>query len=645
MYKNIKILCILIFFVTYVIMVANNNIQIQIDSIIKYGSSISNSQSSKAIIIIDSAIQLSRQYAYPKGEAEALRKKGLALFYAINYDEALKLFLESKEKYEELKDTFGIAKANNMIAITYGYHGLHQKSLQIHHDNLHLQMKINDWEGISTTYNNIGVELKDLNKLDEALTYYKKALEYEKRNKDSISLSRYYDNIGSIFLNLGQKDSAIHYINIALEMRYKINDIQGIKGSLESLGDYYFSIGKYNLAKNAQVKSLDLAKKIGIVYEISSISNKLGVTYAKLGQFKLAYEALHLHNLMQDSIDANETNDRITKLEINNALQNEKQIRKLLIEKNEIEKDLEKSKGRDLLFILITVSFSFLIIISVIWINLKKNKKLNMELLKIQDEIINQNEEITAQHESISEQNELLSKLNTEKDKFFSIIAHDLKSPFSGFMGLTKELAENYQIFDSEDIKEYATNLQESAVTLYRLLENLLEWSRIQRGVTQFNLDICNVNYIVKQNIHIQLEVARQKEIELINNIPDNIYAQIDVSMINIVIRNLMSNSIKFTPRGGKIEISAKPTKSNLVNQLLEISIKDNGIGMNEKIKNNLFKIDEKVSRPGTENEPSTGLGLLLCKEFVEKHDGEIWVESKEGEGSTFFFTIPQYSN
>jgi len=641
MFIKILILNFTLLACSFLNLLANNNMKKQIDSLINYGSAISNSQSSKAIIIIDSAIELSRQYSYPKGEAEALRKKGLALFYAINYDEALKHFLESKQKYEELKDTFGIAKANNMIAITYGYHGLHEKSLQIHQDNLELQMKINDLEGISATYNNIGVELKDLNKLDEALTFYKKAIEFERKNNDSISLSRYYDNIGSLLLKLGKKDSAFYYINIALEMRYKINDLQGIKGSLESLGDYYFSIGKYNLAKNAQEKSLECARKIGIVYEIGSITSSLAITYAKLGKFKEAYEAMYLHNIMQDSIDENETNDRITKLEIIKAVENEKQISKLLIEKNEIEKDLEKSRGRDLLFILITVSFSFIIIISVIWINLKKNKTLNMELLKIQEEIILQNEEITAQHESISEQNELLSKVNTEKDKFFSIIAHDLKSPFSGFMGLTKELAENYQHFESEDIKEYATNLQESAVNLYKLLENLLEWSRIQRGVTQFNPDTCNINFIIKQNINIQFEVARQKDIELINNVPENVYAQIDVSMINTVIRNLMSNSIKFTPRGGKIEINTKSTKNKLGNDLLEISIKDNGIGMNEKIKNNLFKIDEKVSRPGTENEPSSGIGLLLCKEFVEKHNGEIWVESKENEGSTFFFTIP----
>jgi signal transduction histidine kinase len=620
---------------------AEKNIKKQIDSLIKYGADISSSHQSKAIAILDSALQLSIENSYPQGEAEALRKKGLAWFYAINYDEALKLFLESKEKYEDLKDTIGITKANNMIAITYGYHGLHGQSLQIHKDNLELQIKINDIEGISTSNNNIGVELWSLNRPEEALVYYQKALALEKNLDDSISLSRYYDNIGSILLELDQKDSALIYIKKALEIRNKINDLQGIKGSLESLGDYYISNNNYLLAENVQKKSLEYAYRIGIVYEIASITRKLAMTYEKLGKFKDAFQTLLIYTEMVDSIDANETNERLTKLEINKALETEKKIRQLLIENNEMEKSIEKSKRKNLLYILIIVSVSFIIIILFVWVNLKNKKKHNQELMQKQEEIISQNEEIKAQHEAISEQNQLLSKLNSEKDKFFSIIAHDLKSPFSGFLGLSKELAENYQYFDPEDIKEYAVSLQESASNLYKLLENLLEWSRIQRGVTQFNPDTCNMNFIVTQNINIQAEVAKQKEITLVNNVTENTYAKVDVPMINTVIRNLMSNSIKFTPRGGKIEINAIPCKNNVGRDCIKVSINDNGIGMDSNIKDNLFKIDKKVSRPGTENEPSTGLGLLLCKEFIEKHGGDIWVESEEGKGSSFFFTVP----
>lgn len=249
----------------------------------------------------------------------------------------------------------------------------------------------------------------------------------------------------------------------------------------------------------------------------------------------------------------------------------------------------------------------------------------------------------------LQESNAQLSILNSSKDKFFSIIAHDLKSPFSGFLGLTKLILEDYQKLSAEELREFLNNLHDSSTNLYKLLENLLEWSLVQRGAIYFNAELCYVGYIAKQNIDVQTEIAKQKQIELYSTIADNVQINADIPMLNAIIRNLLSNAIKFTPRGGKIEVgmatsgefehiktshTSKPTPC--------IYVRDNGIGMSREIVSKLFKIDEKVSRPGTENEPSTGLGLLLCKEFVHKHGGEIWVQSEYGIGSTFYFTLPQ---
>ncbi|MFA6570537.1 MAG: HAMP domain-containing sensor histidine kinase, partial [Bacteroidota bacterium] len=173
-------------------------------------------------------------------------------------------------------------------------------------------------------------------------------------------------------------------------------------------------------------------------------------------------------------------------------------------------------------------------------------------------------------------------------------------------------------------------------------LENLLEWSRMQRNAIEFNPESCLLNLIVKQNLDIAGEYAKQKDIELINNIHDNDMVTADMPMLNTVLRNLISNAIKFTPRGGKIEVGT--VKSSDESKISEycIYVKDSGIGMTQDIISKLFKIDQKVSRPGTENESSTGLGLLLCKEFIEKHGGKIWVESEVNKGSTFFFILPK---
>ncbi|MCX6152957.1 MAG: PAS domain S-box protein [Candidatus Kapabacteria bacterium] len=239
--------------------------------------------------------------------------------------------------------------------------------------------------------------------------------------------------------------------------------------------------------------------------------------------------------------------------------------------------------------------------------------------------------------DELTQTKDTLEKINYEKDKFFSIIAHDLKGPFTGFLGLSRIIIEDFMDLSMKDVTELGKSMYDSADNLYRLLENLLEWSRMQRGVIDFSPDNYELYSIVKQNIEIVHEFAKQKQIELINNIPEGYRIYADIPMINTVFRNLISNAIKFTPRAGNIEIGITKKASDET-----IYIKDSGIGMSEDILSKLFQIDQKVSRPGTENEPSTGLGLLLVKEYVEKHGGKIWVESQEGKGTTFFFSIPE---
>jgi PAS domain S-box-containing protein len=233
---------------------------------------------------------------------------------------------------------------------------------------------------------------------------------------------------------------------------------------------------------------------------------------------------------------------------------------------------------------------------------------------------------------------EELLRTNAEKDKFFSIIAHDLKSPFSGFLGLTKVMASQIQDLTMHEMQELSNEMQNSASNLYKLLENLLEWSRIQRGAISFNPEIVYVKGIVDMTVDFIQNWAEQKEISITNTIDETWKSIIDINMISTVIRNLISNAIKFTPRGGRINISAKV----LDNKFIEVSVNDTGMGMDQETIAKLFKIDEKVSSLGTEGEPSTGLGLLLCKEFIDKNTGQIRVESKLGIGSSFIFTLPK---
>ena len=242
-------------------------------------------------------------------------------------------------------------------------------------------------------------------------------------------------------------------------------------------------------------------------------------------------------------------------------------------------------------------------------------------------------------NKSLEEKIAELKKSNNEKDIFFSIIAHDLRSPLNGFWGLTRILVEELPNMTIDQIHQITLSMENSATSLYHLLENLLEWARMQQGLIPFDPKPIELLPEVKESIVMILESAKSKEIEITYDIPNDLAVFADSKMLQFVIRNLVSNAVKFTYKGGKINVSAKVKGDNRV----EISIKDSGIGMNNTMVDHLFRLDSQTNRNGTEGEPSTGLGLTLCKEFVEKQGGKIEVESKEGKGSIFYFTIPQF--
>jgi PAS domain S-box-containing protein len=239
--------------------------------------------------------------------------------------------------------------------------------------------------------------------------------------------------------------------------------------------------------------------------------------------------------------------------------------------------------------------------------------------------------------EEMKSKNELLIQAQAEKDKFFSIIAHDLRSPFNGFLGLTQIMAEDVLFLTKDELQNLAFSMRNSATNLYRLLDNLLEWARMQQGLISFNPKKLELLPIVDEIIMMMVEPAKRKEIKITADISADAVVYADIYILQTVIRNLVSNAVKFTHKGGEINVSAKAVNGFGV----EISVTDTGIGMSPKMVNNLFKLDVQTNRKGTEGELSTGLGLMLCKEFVEKHGGKIWVESEEGKGSSFHFTIP----
>ncbi|MDX9882832.1 MAG: two-component regulator propeller domain-containing protein [Prolixibacteraceae bacterium] len=232
--------------------------------------------------------------------------------------------------------------------------------------------------------------------------------------------------------------------------------------------------------------------------------------------------------------------------------------------------------------------------------------------------------------------NKELQIKNSEKDKLFSIVSHDLRGPLSSFIGLTEHITENMDEWSPTEIFTTVQSMKSEATNLLELLNNLLEWARMQRGLTVVQPEKLILKDVIEESIETTRQAAVKKSISVIINIHPDIKIFTDKNMFGAVIRNLSSNAVKFTPRGGCITICAEQADKHVV----EVSVNDTGIGMKKQMLNNLFRIDKNISRPGTEGEPSSGLGLLLCKEFIEKQGGHIRAESEEGKGSTFHFTV-----
>ena len=238
--------------------------------------------------------------------------------------------------------------------------------------------------------------------------------------------------------------------------------------------------------------------------------------------------------------------------------------------------------------------------------------------------------------EALSHSEKELRNLNTMKDKFFSVIAHDLRSPFQGLLGMSNILLEDEELTD-EERKSFMQKLHDGLKTQYNFIDNLLTWNRSQRGAIEFNPESNNLSSIIQETLSLLNESIVKKGLIIINNFDDDIFAVFDRNILATVIRNLISNAVKFTSNGGEISISIHEQDGSII-----FSVKDTGVGIEKINLDRLFRIDTHFSTKGTEEESGSGLGLIICRDFIEKHNGKIWVESEIGKGSTFSFSIPK---
>ncbi len=383
----------------------------------------------------------------------------------------------------------------------------------------------------------------------------------------------------------------------------------------------------YKLKNNKRLQiewlkqAAEFSKKNNLSSYLPGIYTKLILFYAEDNNQKMIKKYINDYQIVSDSLrdgKLKDKNDLVNNLISNHSLEKEK---KFLEQRDLLQK--ESLKRRNILL------FSTLILaILLIWFLIK--------IARINKRIKIANQTLITQNKTINDQNAKLYVLINTKDKLFSIIAHDLRSPFNSILGFSNLLMENINEFSKEQISHYVGYIHKNANSTLDLLEKLLEWAKNQVGQINFNPENIELNLLIKEIISSLDSAARLKNITLAYADIYEIRVNADVLMLRTIIRNLIQNSIKFTHPNGKVEIFTK-----IKNQIVEISVGDNGIGMSKETMDDLFFIGKINVKMGTSNEKGSGLGLILCKEFVEKHASTLVIESKEGLGSTFSFTIP----
>lgn len=571
----------------------------------------------------------------------------------------------------------------------------------LQYDNLSLEndIIIKDSSKIARDYNNIGNDHYDLGEYDDAYYYFTRSHRIASTVPDTFRMLVALHNVGRVFKELGQYDRAMDHLQLAMKMSEKQKDAEGIAYSYDEIGDVQLRKNEYDSALRTLAQALKLTRQLHVNVLEPKIHSKLATIYLRKGDFARArayYDsAFALHDLTKDRFGAAEIelgrgmvyaqegnyDEALLKIESSLAAATELNARVLEIKcfnqlaalwemKGDYKKSLMYFKKykqlEDTLFsqemqgkllrdqlrfetesrdsriaflselqamqrgeikkqefvrnILVVVMALSGILLVTVYRSGRRRRQINTLLLRHQEEMEKRSEE--------------LERLNQVKDKFFSIISHDLRSPINALAGLLDLLDKG--AVSAEELPKHVRELKARFNHTRTLLNNLLDWTLLQMDKLNLQAGKIDIFNIVEENMQL-LSSVQGKDIRLLNEVPRNAIGYADSNTVNLVIRNLMTNAIKFTNDGGEVKINAREKGSEWL-----VSVTDNGVGMNNEVLKMLFDKTAPYTTRGTANEKGTGLGLILCKEFIEKNGGKIWVESEEGKGSTFFFTLPK---
>jgi len=583
----------------------------------------SRSNFTKAITHYKIALNLSQHYKYPKSEAMAYIQIGHIYSEQANFQMALEIYLKAyriveSNNYQDLKFGALFNIANIYILNKQWKIGIEKLNELL----LHANTSKDHYYEASVINNNLGTAYEALGQYKTALSYYLKSLELTKNIKTKEGIGNNYHNLGSIYYWLSEYDLAIDYIEKSLVIARKNTSKLDFVYNYECLAKIYLKQKKYDKALDLLTRATNIAKELNVKSKIIDLAKFKTEYYFIIGELLLAEKAFTEYDSLKDSFIKNEKSEQLIQMQTLYETEKKEKENELLKTQNQLSAlNLEKQiEHKNQITIGLIGALFLLIIIIVLLRNRTIANKVNEEInIKLEDS------------------NEKLQVINSTKDKFFSIIAHDLRSPLGAILSFSNLIEDECTSSkEVETVAEYNNYLNQSAHNLNSLLENLLEWSKSQLGNIKYQAETCDLSEIVLDNIEIQKLRAKEKSIEITTKLDKAIKIRADINMIDTVIRNLLSNAIKFSFPKSEIIVYHK-----IEGNFIHLSVQDQGMGISQSQQKKLFKIDSNLSTLGTNNETGTGLGLILCKEFVEKNGGRIWIDSEEDKGATFTFTIP----
>lgn len=449
----------------------------------------------------------------------------------------------------------------------------------------------------------------DSSYVNKAIEYASKSLELSEKYGLTSRKINNWNILGACQIINRKYDTSLELFTIALKETYNDSTYTDRCNILNNIASCYYHMKNYKKSIEYAQQSYDESKKRGVAIYVREASLFLHKSFLGLKDYEKAIFYLNEYDLVSAELFSNEKNRAI------DALEQKYNMAK--------EDEAHRDEKNNLIFLSIGILFISLLCLVFFFIRQKSLKKINREL-ELKNSII-------------TEQKSELEEVNAVKNKFFSILAHDLRNPFNGILGFLSLLKNDFDTLTDQEKKQYLGYVNSSADQVFKLLERLLQLSRLQEGRYTINIEDVNLKEITEQIYKLQETNAVNKRVQLVFNFKEDIYVKADKTSIDIVLRNLIDNAVKFTSAGGKVEINLRDKKNKV-----EISVEDSGVGMEKEDMENIFRMEKQTVSIGTNNEKGTGLGLVVCKELIEKMDGEIKVSSEIGKGSKFTVILPK---